>query len=286
MPLALILSSHVATSRVGGFVQALALAQGGIDPVLVPTVLFGRHPGWGPPGGAAVTLETFEGMLGGIEANGLFTTIDLVITGYFADAGQVRAAARAIDAMRARRAKNPATGRLRVIVDPIMGDADRGLYVAAEVAEALVSELVPRADLISPNAWELERMSGRAVRDADEAREAALRLGKPALVSSTPHGDQTAPEIGVVYADKKEAWLAVHARAPAAPKGAGDLLAALFAVALTEAHPASYALARAVSGVVETIAAATKSGAAELPIAGMGRALFETSSRVRIERLG
>ena len=54
MPLALILSSHVAASRVGGSAQALALAQFKIDSIVVPTVLYGRHPGWGPPGGAPV----------------------------------------------------------------------------------------------------------------------------------------------------------------------------------------------------------------------------------------
>ena len=67
MPLALILSSHVAASRVGGSAQALALAPFGIDPVVVPTVLFGRHPGWGAPGGAAVGVAPLER---GVEGGG------------------------------------------------------------------------------------------------------------------------------------------------------------------------------------------------------------------------
>jgi pyridoxine kinase len=104
MPMALLLSSHVAGSRVGGSAQALALAQFKIDPVAVPTVLYGRHPGWGAPGGAQVPIEAFEGMLDGIEANGLFGLTDLVITGYFASVEQVRAAGRAIEAVRGREA--------------------------------------------------------------------------------------------------------------------------------------------------------------------------------------
>ena len=75
---ALILSSHVAASRVGGTVQALALAAFRIDTILVPTVLYGRDPGWGAPGGALVPVQAFEGMLDGVEANGLFPQIDLV----------------------------------------------------------------------------------------------------------------------------------------------------------------------------------------------------------------
>ena len=80
----LILSSYVAASRVGGGAQALALARLGIEPILVPTVLFGRHPGHGPPGGAAIEPEVFEAMLGGVEAQGLFGGgLDAAITGHF-----------------------------------------------------------------------------------------------------------------------------------------------------------------------------------------------------------
>ena len=82
MPLALIISSHVAGSQVGASAQAAALAQFRIESMVTPTVLYGRHPGWGIPGGAPVPIEVFEGMLDGIEANGLFGQVDLVITGY------------------------------------------------------------------------------------------------------------------------------------------------------------------------------------------------------------
>ena len=79
MPTALILSSHVASSQVGGTVQALALAAFRVDPVLAPTVLYGRHPGWGAPGGAAVPVEAFEGMLDGIEANGVIARTEAAV---------------------------------------------------------------------------------------------------------------------------------------------------------------------------------------------------------------
>ncbi|HEX5377018.1 MAG TPA: PfkB family carbohydrate kinase [Phenylobacterium sp.] len=278
MALALILSSHVAASRVGGSAQVLALAQFRIDAMLAPTVLYGRHPGWGPPGGGPVPAETFGGMLEGVEANGLHAQIDLVLTGYFASAAQVTAAVRAIDGVRAaprdRGARRPV-----VIVDPTLGDAPKGLYVPAEVAEAVVDELVPRADIVAPNAWELQRLTGVDVRDASEALAAARLVGKPVMVSSVGRG----AEIGAVYADKDEAWLAAHPRGESAPKGTGDLLSALFAAALIDGLTGSHALVRAVSGVAETIAAAQ--GAAELPIVAMGQKLKAASPHVRLERL-
>lgn len=281
MPTALILSSHVASSRVGGTVQALVLAALRIDPVLAPTVLYGRHPGWGLPGGAAVPVETFEGMLGGIEANGVARAAGLVITGYFACADQVRAAARTIDAVRAAPRERGSRKPL-IVVDPIMGDAGKGLYVAAEVAEAIAGELIKRADIVCPNAWELERLTQIPVCDAASAVAAARALGKAVLVSSVERDH----EIGVVYADKREAWLATHQRASSAPAGTGDLLTALFAAHLLDGQPASYAMARAAGGLVETIAAAAAQGLSELPVVEMGQRLKGVSGAVRMERLG
>lgn len=284
MPLALIISSHVAASHVGGTAQASALSIFKIDSMVVPTVLYGRHPGWGPPGGARVPHETLEGMLAGIEANKLLGQTDLVLTGYFASPQQVRAAAQAIDAVRGakRRGYGAETARQPVvIVDPTIGDSGKGLYVPAEVAEAVAEQLVPRADILAPNAWELQHLTGAQARTPEEMVSAARRLGKPVLVSSVMQGK----EIGVIYADETQAWMAAHPRAASAPKGTGDLLTALFGAALLDGLTGSYALGRAVGGLAETVAAAQASSAAELPIVGMAQRLKATSPSVRLERL-
>ncbi|MBI1686367.1 PfkB family carbohydrate kinase [Caulobacter hibisci] len=281
MPLALLISSHVAGSQVGATAQAAALTQFRIDTMVVPTVLYGRHPGWGAPGGAPVPIEVVEGMLDGLEANGLFGLTDLVITGYFATAAQVRAAARAIDAVRATPREGASARKPTILVDPTMGDAGKGLYVPAEVAEAIAADLIPRADVVAPNAWELQRLTGAEVRDPTGAVRAARLLNKPVIVSSVQRG----AEIGVVYADRKEAWLAAHAKAARSPSGTGDLLTALFAASILEGQTLSYGLARAVGGVAETVTAANIWNAPELPIVAMAARIKQTSPTVRIERL-
>jgi len=231
MPTVLILSSHVAASAVGGSAQVVAFARMGIETVLVPTVILGRHPGLGAPGGGPVSEAIFEDMLAGVEATGLPSRLDAVITGYFASPGQIAAAARAIDAVRA------ASPTARIVVDPIMGDHPKGLYVSEGVALAIAADLVPRADLVAPNAWELTRLGGRAA------------LGRPVLASSidTPDG------IGVIYADADEAWLAVHARLPAAPNGTGDLLTARFTGGLVLGLAPREALKEAVEAVAASL---------------------------------
>lgn len=282
MPMALIMSSHVAGSRVGGSAQALALTQFKIDPVVVPTVLYGRHPGWGAPGGAQVPIEAFEGMLDGIEANGLFGLTDLVLTGYFATVEQVRAASRAIDAVRAAPREGAFNRKPLVIVDPVMGDAGKGLFIPAEVAQAIQDELLSKADLIAPNSWELQRITGSDARSPEAAVRAARLTGKPVLVSSVMRGG----EIGVVYADKKEAWLAAHVKGTAhVPSGTGDLLTALFGAALLEGQTPSFGLSRAVGGLAETITSAGIWASPELPIVAMGARIKQASPTVRIERL-
>jgi pyridoxine kinase len=234
-----ILSSFVATGDVGGGAQLAALARLDAPAALAPTVLFGRHPGHGPPGGGPVSSEQFTGVLEGLEASGAFAAARAVICGYFADPAQVEIAARTIDRIRQM---NPA---VLVVVDPIMGDAPGGLYVPAPLALAIAGHLVPRADLLAPNAWELQRLTGCVVADPASALVAAREAGRAVLVSSVPAGRR----IGVLWTDGEESWLATHRRAETAARGTGDLLTVLFTAALTDGAAPPDALETAVSDV-------------------------------------
>lgn len=273
MPAVLILSSFVAASRVGGSAQALALARLGVEPILVPTVLLGRHPGWGPPGGAPVEAEVMRAMLEAIEAQGRFADLAAVITGHFSTPEQVAVAALALDVVRA---SNPDAG---LVVDPIMGDEGKGLYVNEAVAEALVAQLLPRADLIAPNAWELSRLSGCEVTNAASAAFAARIVRKPTLVSSITDGGQ----VGLVYADAAGATAALHPRSDRAPHGTGDLVTALFTAGLALDLDPTAALIAAASGVAEAVAAAE--GLDELPLDAFPTVLG-ASQVVRVETVG
>jgi pyridoxine kinase len=159
-----------------------------------------------------------------------------------------------------------------------MGDAGKGLYVHAAVADAVTEDLVSRADLITPNAWELSRLSNHPVFDAASALAAARSMGRPVAVTSVEAGG----EIGVVYADRKEAHLAVHARERSVPNGTGDLFCALMTAALMDLYAPREALAAAVGGVADAVADA--GGLKELPITALPTELSR-SDRVRLETL-
>ena len=224
MPMALILSSHVSASMVGGGVSQRVLNAAGVDTMLVPTVLYGRHPGWGEPGGGLVEQAQFESVISGISDQGLLDITDVVLTGYFADVGQVFDTAAVIDVVRKGTRSNRGVRAFAdepiVVVDPILGDAPGGLYVSPAIAAAIKDQLISRADLVTPNAFELGHISGRQLTDLASMVRAARSLERPVLVSSLPrHG-----QIGVLYVDAGEAWLVTHDRVPKAPNGTGDVL--------------------------------------------------------------
>ena len=235
---ALILSSFVAGDAIGGGAQQLALAGLGWQAALVPTVVFGRSPAKGGRG-RATDPDHFAAMLEDVAAEG-WLGADLVVTGHFSHPGQVEAAAEAL-----RRAPPRV-----LVVDPVLGDAPKGLYVRPEVATALEALLLPLADWVTPNAWELSHLAGLEVGDVAAARHAARQLEPPALVTSVPLGET---EIGLLCCRQGAATLIAHPRLPQAPNGVGDLVAAVFGASLAQGRQAADAAADAARAVLERL---------------------------------
>ena len=276
MPTALILSSFVAAERIGGAAQQYVLAAHRIDPVLAPTVMFGRSPAKGAEG-EVTSPEVMRRMLADIEADAIFGDLDLAITGHFSSEAQVEIAAEVLARVRAASIRRPV-----VIVDPIMGDAPKGLYVKPEVAAAVADRLVPLADWITPNLWELGRLAGENVADARAAAAAARKLGRAALVTSVPAGED---EIGILFVDGETAVLFAHPKLPQAPNGTGDLVTASFGAGLVEGLTPLAAAERAARAVAEAVAATKTFRTLDLPLVAIAERLVNPRIQVRTERL-
>jgi pyridoxine kinase len=208
--------------------------------------------------------------------------VDLVITGHFSLPEQVDIAAGVLERVRAADRAGAATGKPIVVVDPIMGDRPGGLYVKPEVAEAVAGRLVPLADWITPNLWELGRLAGEDVLGAAGAIRAVRRLGARALVTSVPAG---AGEIGLLYVDEADACLFSHPMIPQVPNGTGDLVTACFGAGLVEGLAPLAAAERAARAAAESVKAGDDWHASELPIVALGERLVRPTAEVRIERL-
>lgn len=281
VPLALIISSFVAASRIGGGAQQYVLAAHKIDPVLAPTVMFGRSPAKGGQG-EVTTPDVLSRVLADIEADAIFGLVDLIITGHFSSPAQVDIAAGVLERVRAANRDGAYADRPVVVVDPVMGDEPKGLYVKPEVAEVIAARLAPQADWITPNLWELGYLTGRTLTDAAGARDAARALGRPALVTSVPAGGG---EIGLLYVTADEAVLFTHKRLERAPNGTGDLVTASFGAGLVEGLGPLAAAERAARAAAETVQATMEWKAPELPIVALADRLVSPRATVRTQRL-
>ncbi len=244
IPKTLILSSTVASSRVGASAASFCLQRLGIETVVLPTTLLGRHPGWGEPGGGAVNTDLLRDVWAGIKAQDV--RFDAVLTGYMGETGHIPLGVDIIDHVRSI---NP--GAL-IAVDPVMGDHGR-LYIPDTRAKALMDDLIPKADFITPNLWELEYIQSHL----DNLPEC--------LVTSVPDGSK----IGAVWQDGSERWQVSHAKFDSVPHGGGDSLAALFLGRRLLGESPKSALSKSVSSVFEIMRAANRLDLGELPLVRM-----------------
>jgi len=151
----LAINSHVAFGHVGNSAAMFALQRLGVEVWPIHTVTLSNHPGYGDLRGREADAAAIRDLVQGIAARDAFARCDGIISGYLgsADIGpEILAAVAAI------KAANPAA---RYCCDPVIGDADRGVYVRAEVAEFLRARAVPAADVVTPNAFELDHLTGR-----------------------------------------------------------------------------------------------------------------------------
>lgn len=241
IPKTLILSSTVASSRVGASAASFCLQRLGIETVVLPTTVMGRHPGWGHPGGGAVKTKFLQDVWEGVKAQEM--KFDAVLTGYMGETGHINLG---VDIINHVRAQNP---KALIAVDPVMGDHGR-LYIPEARASALIEHLIPKADVITPNQWELEYIQNH------------LRHLPARLVTSVTEGKN----IGAVWKDGETRWQVSHTKFESAPHGGGDSLAALFlGWRLLGKHPKE-ALAKSVATIFEIIRAANEEDFGELPL--------------------
>ncbi len=242
-PTILSIQSQVVGARVGNSVAAFAMERLGVRVLQAPSVVLGRRPDLGgPPGGGPVPADFLGELLEGLAASGVLPEIDAVLTGYLGESEQV---AHILDIVERVKKANP---KAVFVCDPVLGD-DGKIYVNESLTDAVLNGLVPHADWLAPNAFELGLMTNKSIDSLDAARDAARRFGKPVLVSSI----RSALGIGNLYAAPGADWFCETARLPRAPKGTGDLLTALFVARRVRGEAPAVALEAATGAVYDVI---------------------------------
>jgi pyridoxine kinase len=245
-PVILAISSQVAYGHVGNAAIQPALNALGFEVLAVPTVLLAHHPGHGAPAGRALEPAETAALVEGLDKVDALAPVVGMLSGYLGHPGT---ADTVIDAVRRVRAVNP---RALYLCDPVLGDAGR-VYVRDGVEAAVRDHLLPLADAITPNHFELERLAGVAVATLEQAIGAARGLiaRGPKLVVVTSL-KREAPEhhaVETLAVTAEAAWLAATPRIEPVPQGSGDLLAGLLLGHLAHGAAPPNALARAVAAV-------------------------------------
>jgi pyridoxine kinase len=262
------IQSEVVRGHVGNSAARFALQRVGVDVWAVPTVLLSNHPGHGKVRGETMPAARIDDLIAGLEAQGWLSRCDAVLSGYLGAPEQARAVA---DAVRRVKAAN---GRALYLCDPVFGDDD-GAYARAGVAEAMARDLLPLADIVTPNRFELSSLTSKRIADPGDAVAAARTLSvAEVVVTSVPFA---AGEIGTVAVTRAGAWATSSARLEAVPHGSGDLLAALYLAARLQADAAA-ALAEASSAVDFILRASA--GRDELLLVEYQRGLQEPTPRL------
>ena len=259
------LQSHVAYGYVGNRAAVFPLQRLGHEVWAVNTVEFSNHTGYGAWRGRAVPAEQVAEIVQGIEALGVLETCDALITGYVGDAALADVV---LDTARRVRAANP---RAIWCCDPVLGDIDTGIYVKPGIDSFFRDRALPAADLITPNHFELEHLTGRKITTMTEALAAARSLmngPRLALVTSLRRSDGASTEIEMLAITHQHAWRIATPLIdfPIAPNGTGDAVAALFAAHWLESGDAPAALGKAASSIYAVLEQTAAMGERELQL--------------------
>lgn len=237
----LAISSYVAYGHVGLAAIVPALQAMRHEVIAIPTVVLSSHKGYDTVRGFPLTGEQIDGLIEALAANGWLDDVDAVLTGYMPSAEVAGSVARALAHL------GTANPEILYLCDPVLGDDPGGLYVGEDVAVAMRDRLVPLADIVTPNRFELAWLSGLPVDSPADADAASDEIGADLLVAtSIPAGERM---IANVYSTPEQAGRAEHERFPQVPHGTGDLFAALLLGHMLEGCDAADATSRATAGV-------------------------------------
>jgi pyridoxine kinase len=250
MPTVLSVQSRVAYGHVGNAAAVFPLQRLGIEAWALDTVAFSNHTGHGQWRGSVIPAADIAVLFEGIAALGVLPRIDAVLSGYLGDAatGPVL-----LDIVGQIRKANPAA---LFCCDPVIGDVDTGSYVTEGIAEFFRDRALALADIVTPNRFELEYLTGRNITGLAEAAAAAaaLRALGPGIVLVTSL-EYAAERIAMLAAGPDGVWAVETPRLPVMLNGCGDVTAALFLARLLRGESLPDALtltAASIYAVIET----------------------------------
>ena len=286
MPLVLSVQSHVAYGHAGNAAAIFPLQRLGVEVVAVHTVQFSNHTGYGSFSGQVFGAEHVRDVLHGLGERGVPERCSAVLSGYLGDA---QTGAVILEAVEHVRTANP---NAIYLCDPVMGDVGRGLFVRPGIPAFLRDRALAAADLITPNQFEFEWLTGVQLRSTAAAVAAARglltgRRLRAVVITSLRTADVPATELHTLGVTADGAWRVSTPLITSAPlpNGMGDVFSAVLLAKLLHGEALERALSHAVS-TLYALVCATVPGQRDLPLIAEQKQIEHPSRRFRAERLG
>ena len=258
------IQSAVAYGHVGNSAAVFPLQRIGVEVMPVYTVNFSNHTGYGAWRGPLISPDDVREVITGIEERGVFPQIDVVLSGYQGGEGIADVI---LDAVARVKAANPDAV---YACDPVMGNAKSGCFVAPAIPVLLRDRVVPAADIITPNQFELGFLTETEPADLEStlsSADLARAMGpRTVLVTSVERPDRAEGTIEMLAVTDDGAWIVQTPHIPMKANGSGDVTAALFTAHYRRTGDAADALARTTSSVFDLLERTHTSGERELQL--------------------
>ncbi|MCZ9291783.1 pyridoxal kinase PdxY [Corynebacterium lehmanniae] len=258
------IQSAVAYGHVGNSAAVFPLQRIGHEVWPVYTVNYSNHTGYGAWGGPIIPADDVAAVLAGVKDRGAFSLIDGILTGYQASP---EIADVIVGTVRDIKAENPDA---LYTCDPVMGSATSGCFVADSIPPLFRSTIVPAADIITPNQFELGYLTERDVTDLDStlaAVDAAREMGpSTVLVTSVKRPETPEDAVEMIAVDDHGKWIVRTPRLPFKRNGSGDVTAALFTGHYLRGRDAKDALAKTASSVFDLLRVTLEADSQELKL--------------------
>lgn len=245
------IQSQVVYGHVGNSAAVLPMQARGLNVAAVPTTLLSNHPGYETMRGRVLEPELVSDLLRGVEERGLISSSRYIVSGYLGSRANGEVVA---DFVTRARKINP---DITYICDPVMGDTGLGVFVADPVVEFIIRQLVPLADLLTPNQFEVGLITGCEITSFDilqekvrqiQALNNARLIATGCIFPDTPYGSLE----NVVFENGGETRLTT-VRVPIVPVGTGDLFTGLLTANLAYGSTLTEAARNAASTVLKVV---------------------------------
>ncbi len=284
VPAILSIQSSVAYGHAGNSAATFPLMRLGVEVWPVLTVHFSNHTGYESWAGPMLRPADVEAVVHGIDARGVLSRCDAVLSGY---QGAPEMGLTILGAVELVKQRNP---EAVYCCDPVMGDVDRGVYVDAGIPGLMRNLVLPAADIATPNHFELDLLTQSETTTLVEVLDAVHRLRamgpETVLVTSVQH-DRTDPgTVEMLAVNGSEAWRVVTPLIGHSYSGTGDVTTACFLAAILAGEPLGAALGHTAARIYGLLVATAAADSAELLLAQAQEEFVHPRRDFAAERIG